>query len=121
MVMAFSSLSLSGLSINLTVPSLPLSPAFCRMPGVPGVIGVAGLVGLVFNLPFGGRPFVIGRTPFVAAPAYPAGSARLPSSFGWRYSVYRGMRLVLNSSLSGMRISRKASISNCGPTLVDVR
>lgn len=49
--------------MNLTVPSLPLSPAFCRIPGVPG-LGVAGLVGLVFILPF--KPFGLGRTPFVA-------------------------------------------------------
>lgn len=121
MVIAFSSLSLSGLSMNLTVPSFPLSPAFCRIPGVPGVIGVAGLVGLAFNLPFGGRPFRLGSTPFVAVPAYPDGSARLPSSLGSMYSVYRGMRLMLSSSFSGIRISRKASIGNCGPTLVELR
>lgn len=80
-VIVFSSLSLSGFSMNLTVPSFPLSPAFCR---IPGVLGVAGLVGLVFNLPFAvAIPFgpVGGNTPLVgaAATAYPAGSARLPS------------------------------------------
>jgi len=80
------------------------------MPGVPGVIGVAGLVGLALSLPFGGNPLALGSTPFVAAPAYPAGSARLPSSLGATYSVYRGIRLVLSSSFSGMRISRKLSM-----------
>lgn len=49
--------------MNRTVPSFPLSPAFCRIPGVPG-LGVAGLVGLAFILPF--IPFEFGNTPFVA-------------------------------------------------------
>ena len=67
-VTLISSLSRSGFSMNLTVPSFPLSPAFCRMPvGVPMPgLGVAGLVGDCFRRPFGaGMPFM--TLPFVGA------------------------------------------------------
>lgn len=111
--------------MNLTVPSFPLSPAFCRMPvGVPmPELGVAGLVGDCFTRPFGaGMPFI--TLPFVsavsaAATAYPAGSAVCLSCDVSTYSVYRGIRRVDNSSLREILISRKESTWKRGP--IEVR
>jgi hypothetical protein len=100
-----SSCSRSGFSMNLTVPSRPLSPIRPLVPFArPGVEGEA-----VFGDSFGEAlvPLEGLEAPFVTGGFF--------RSF---HSVKRGRCLASISWLRGIRTSRKTSMGKSGPTVV---